>query len=418
MNYPKMCILKQTFDKAKLENIPTTIINELDKVGVNLKVKAGEKVGITAGSRGVANIATITKTVVDYIKALGAKPYILPCMGSHGGATAEGQIKVLEGYGITEETMGCPIRSTMEVEVIGNNNDGLSIFLDKYALEADHLIVINRVKLHTKFEGPVESGLMKMMAVGMGKRHGADLYHKACVQYGMNRVIGTVGLVVMEKSPILCGLGIVENAYDQTTIIKAFSPNELLEGEKKLLKVVRMSMATLPFDDIDILLIDEIGKDISGTGMDTNVIGINRDILGTFASTPRVKRCVVFDLSKNSKGNAAGIGLAHYTTTRLVEKMDRISTYMNCLTAIAPEKAAIPMYFDTDKECIDAALNTIGLIEPTEAKIIHIKNTLHIEKVAVSQGYAKDLEDRIDLRIIKTWFNFPLDNKGNLLSLF
>ena len=328
MNFPHMTMVQQTFDRTVVEDIPATVAAELERIGARSKVKPGQKVAITAGSRGVANIATVTKAVVDFMKDCGAEPFIFPAMGSHAGGMAEGQKALVGHYGISEQTMGCPILSTMEVEEIGRNPDGLPIFLDKYARTADHIVVVNRVKPHTKFEGPIESGLMKMIAIGMGKYHVADLYHNACVQFGMNRVIETVGLVVMEKSPVLCGLALVENGYDQTAIIRALLPGELFEEEKKLLLESRRRMARIPFSDIDLLIIDEMGKNISGTGMDTNITGVNRDILGTFSSEPRTKRLFVRDLTAVSEGNAVGIGLADVTTTRLVNKIDRKKTYI------------------------------------------------------------------------------------------
>jgi hypothetical protein len=418
MNFPKMAAIRQTFDGTRVDDIPATVSSELTRVGVPAEVKPGQKVAITAGSRGVANIASITKSVVTFIRDCGAEPFIFPAMGSHGGATAEGQVKVLATYGMTEERMGCPILSTMEVEEIGRNPDDLPIFLDKHALSADHIIAINRIKVHTKFEGPIESGLMKMMAIGMGKRHGAELYHKACVQFGMNRVIETVGLVVMDKAPVLCGLGLVENGYDETAVIRAVRPDELFEEEKKLLVEARRRMARIPFKDIDLLIIDEMGKNISGTGMDTNVTGVNRDLMGTFLSEPRTKRLFVRDLTPETEGNAVGIGLADVTTTRLVNKIDRHKTTINCLTGISPEKGAVPLYFDTDRECLEAAINTLGMVDPAAISVVHIRNTLALETLRVSQAYETEVANNETLETLEGWASPDFDRDQNLVSPF
>lgn len=322
MKLPKMARVSQTFDGQKIEDIPATVTREMATLNLNAKIQKGDVVAITAGSRGIVDIDIILRTVVENLKKLGVRPFIFPAMGSHGGATDQGQLKVLEDLGITEATMGCPIRSSMKVVYLGDASDGYPINVDKNAAGSDHIVVVNRVKAHTKFEGPIESGLMKMMAIGMGKHKGAEYYHKAAVKLTFQRIVEKVGLEVIQRMPVLFGLGIVENAYHNTCSIKALPPEKILEGEKRLLKISKERMARLPFDEIDILVIDRIGKDISGTGMDTNVTGRNRDILGDFLSTPRVKRLFVRDLTPDTGGNAIGIGFADFTTARAVRKMD------------------------------------------------------------------------------------------------
>jgi hypothetical protein len=290
--------------------------------------------------------------------------------------------------------------------------------VDKYAAGADHLVVINRIKPHTKFEGPVESGLMKMMAIGLGKHKGAQYYHRAAIRLTFQRIVENVGLEVMQKRSVLFGLGVVENGFDETCMIKAFLPSDLLEGEKELLKLAKARMARLPFDDIDILVVDLIGKDISGTGMDINVTGRNRDLLGDFTSTPRIKRIFVRDLSPATEGNANGIGFADFTTTRLVNKVDRPKTYMNSLTAISPEKGAIPMYFDTDREALDACFMTIGDIRPSDSRLVYIQSTMHLTRLMVSEAYADDIEARDDLEMIGNWAELSIGADGNMISPF
>jgi len=418
MKLPQMALLAQAFDRRRLTDIPAEIKKQLAGLGLENKIKNGDTIAITGGSRGIADIDVITKTLVEELKLLGAQPFIFPAMGSHGGATDRGQAKVLEGLGITEAAMGCPIRSSMEVAYLGDASDGYPIYVDKYAGAADHIVVVNRVKAHTKFEGPIESGLMKMMAIGMGKHRGAEYYHSAAVKLTFQRIVENVGLEVIRRCPVLFGLGIVENAYHQTCLVKALLPRDILEGEKKLLAISKERMARLPFDQIDVLVIDEIGKDVSGTGMDTNVTGRNRDILGDFTAGPFVKRIFVRDLTDGTEGSAIGIGFADFTTTRLVAKMDRHKTYVNCLTAISPEKGAIPMYFDTDREALEACLNTIGDISGEEVRLVHIKNTQALENILISRAYESEIIQKPELKLLDEWKEIRLNQDGNLVSPF
>lgn len=418
MNLPQMAMLAQAFDPQHLEDIPAEIKRELVRLAIKNKVKTGDSIAISGGSRGIANIDVITKTIVEEMRLLNARPFIFPAMGSHGGATDQGQIKVLESLGITEAAMGCPIQSSMEVVYLGDASDGYPIYVDKYASEADHIVVVNRVKVHTKFEGPIESGLMKMMAIGMGKHKGAEYYHSAAVKLTFQRIVENVGLEVIQRCPVLFGLGIIENAYHQTCLIKALPPKAIFEGEKKLLTISKQRMARLPFDEIDVLVIDQIGKDVSGTGMDTKVIGRNRDILGDFITSPRVKRIFVRDLTADTEGSAIGIGFADFTTTRLVNKIDRHKTYVNCLTAISPEKGAIPMYFDTDREALEACFNTIGDIPIDQVRMVHIKNTLALENISVSRAFESEIRQKPSLKLLGEWDEIELNKDGNLVNPF
>ena len=418
MEFPKMAKISQTFDPQHIKDVRAETLREVSALRLQEKVKAGETVAITGGSRGVSNIDVITRAIVDELKKLSARPFIFPSMGSHGGATDKGQIKVLENLGITEAAMGCPVHSSMEVVYLGDASDGYPIYVDKHASEADHIVVVNRVKPHTKFEGPIESGLMKMMAIGMGKHKGAEYYHSAAVKLTFQRIVENVGLEVIKRCPVLFGLGIVENAYHQTCLIKALPPESIFEGEKKLLTVSKERMARLPFDEIDVLVIDEMGKDISGTGMDTKVIGRNRDILGDFITSPRVKRIFVRDLTAATEGSAIGIGFADFTTTRLVNKMDRHKTYVNCMTAISPEKGAIPMYFDTDREALEACFNTIGDIPMEQARMVYIKNTIALENISVSSAFDSEVKQKPGLKRLEKWNEIEIDKTGNLVSPF
>jgi hypothetical protein len=417
VDFPKMVRLRQTFDRTVIADIPGAVRAELRKIALEQRVKPGQRIALTGGSRGIANIALILKTVADYLKSLGAKPFIFPAMGSHGGATAEGQRAMLAHYDVTEAFTGAPVLSSMDTVEISRTQDGVPVFIDKNAFEADGIIVINRIKPHTKFKAPIESGLMKMMAIGMGKQKGAEYYHKAAIQYTFPKIIVDAGREVLKKAPILCGLGLVENGYDETAAIAALTPDELEEREKELLVLAKRMMPRLPFNEIDLLIIDEMGKDISGTGIDPNITGRNRDILGVFPHPVNAKRVFVRDLTPSSGGNAIGIGFADVTTQRLVEKIDRLSTYMNCMTGISLEKAAIPMHFETDRECIQVALGSVGLIPPEKSRVVRIKNTLQLDEVEVSEIYGDEILNRTDLEILAGPRPMSFDDRGNLVPL-
>jgi uncharacterized protein (DUF362 family) len=417
MSFPKIYRIRQTFDRSRVEDIPGTVKTELKKISLADRVKPGQRVALTGGSRRVANIAVILKAAVEYLKSLGAKPFIFPAMGSHGGATAEGQVALLAHYNVTEAFTGAPLLSSMEVVEIGQTEDGVPVYIDKNASQADWIIVVNRIKPHTKFKAPIESGLMKMMAIGMGKQKGAEYYHKAALQYTFPKIIVDAGRAVIKKAPILCGLGMVENGYDETASITAIRPEEIEAKERELQALAKQMMPRLPFDQIDLLIVDEMGKDISGTGIDPNVTGRNRDLLGVFPHPTSIKRLFVRDLTENSNGNATGIGFADLTTKRLVDKINYQATYMNCITGISLEKAAVPMHFPTDQEAIQVALGSIGLTPPEKSRIVRIKNTLHVDEVEVSEAYRDELGKRSDLEVMEGPKPMPFDPRGDLLPL-
>ncbi len=417
MNFPQLYRVRQTFDRTRVQDIPATVQAELKRLSLDSRVKPGQRVALTAGSRGVANIALILKSAVEYLKSLGAKPFIFPAMGSHGGAKAEGQTALLAHYHVTKAFTGAPVVSSMEAVEIGRTEDGVPVYIDKNASQADWIIVVNRVKPHTKFKAPIESGLMKMMAIGMGKQKGAEYYHKAALHYTFPKIIIDAGREVLKKAPILCGLAMVENGYDETAKISALRPEELEARERELQAEAKQMMPRLPFNDIDLLIVDEMGKDISGTGIDPNVTGRNRDLLGVFPHPTTIKRLFVRDLTENSNGNATGIGLADLTTKRLVDKINYQATYMNCITGISVEKAAVPMHFPSDREAIQVALGSIGLTPPEKSKIVRIKNTLHVDEVEVSEIYREELGKRSDLQVLEGPKAMPFDGQGNLAPL-
>ena len=414
MKLPNMYRIRQSFDDARVEDIRETVKAELGGLSWSA-IRPGDRVAITAGSRGIADIAQILGAIVDFIKSLEAEPFLFPAMGSHGGATAEGQVTMLAQLGVTEASVKAPIISSMETEEIGLTEDNIPVFIDKNAFAADHIVVVNRIKSHTKFKAPIESGLMKMMAIGMGKLKGAQLYHKAAVPYTFYKIITEAARLVLTKAPVICALGILENAYGQTAKISALKPAEIESQEKDLLQLSKKMMAKLPFDEIDLLIVDEMGKDISGVGIDPNITGRNRDLLGVFPHPVQVKRLFVRDLTDGSKGNATGIGLADITTQRLVDKIDYTATYKNCITGISPEKAAVPMHFGNDRDAIEVALGCVGLVTSAKSKIVRIKNTLRLDILEVSEAYAETFQQRPDLEIIAGPNRMEFNSENNLL---
>ena len=418
MPYPKMYALRQTFAREREEDLRGAVQREIEKLKPHLQVRPGARVAITVGSRGIRNIAAIAGAVVDGVKSLGGRPFIFPAMGSHGGATAEGQAAVLRHYGVTEQAMGCPIQSSMAAVQIGQSREGIPVFLDKYASEADHVVVMNRVKSHTEFKGEIESGLMKMMLIGMGKYEGPKVYHKAFADYGFDRLVESLASVVIEKAKVLFGLAIVENGYEETALIRGVLPREIVSSERAFLRKAKELAPKLPFDEADILVVDEIGKNISGAGMDTNVIGRFYNIVAEEPEKPRIKRIYIRDLTPESVGNASGVGLADFTHRRVVDKMDARATNTNCITAVNPEKARIPIICESDREALEYCLATIGLTPPEDARLIRIRNTLHLTDVDVSEALARQAAGRSDLEILAGPVALELDAAGELAPMF
>jgi hypothetical protein len=417
MEYPKMFRVRQKFDAPTLKDIPAAVRSEIRRINPGGKIKAGETVAITVGSRGVANVDVIARAIVQEMKAIGAKPFIVPAMGSHGGGTAEGQAGVLARYGVTEETMGCPIKASMEVVEVGRTDFGMPVYFDKFAYEADHVVVFNRVKPHTGFRGEIESGLFKMMLIGLGKHKGASLYHKAIVHHSFDVIVKAVGQMVLTKCHVAFGLATLENGYDKTAMVKAVRPEEFQTVEKELQKKAKEWCPKLPFKTADILIVDEMGKDISGAGLDTNVIGRKgNDRVAQPDEWPKVLHIFVRDLTEKTHGNAVGIAFASFTTRRLVEKIDRNSTYINAVTGQHSSSAHVPMYYDTDREALDIAFVSIGLTEPPNAKAMWIKNTLDLTEVEASEAYWKEVQGRPDLEILSELRPIRLEADGNLPS--
>jgi hypothetical protein len=407
-----MIRVRQTFARQRVSDIPRAVTETLGEAA--LRIKPGDVVAVGAGSRGIANIDVVVGATVRWLKDMGARPFVFPAMGSHGGGTPEGQLSVLEHYGITEATMGCPIRATMDVVQVGEAL-GLPVWLDKFAAEADWIGLVNRVKPHTDFKGSIESGLFKMMTIGLGKWKGAIQYHRANVTHGYETVITAVGREMLAKARIGFGVGIVENGYDETGHVEAFNAENLEAGERRLLKDAREWMARLPFSPIDVLIVEQMGKNISGAGMDTNVIGRPSNPHEPFPADPKILWIVTLDLTDESYGNAVGIGNADFTTRRLVDKIDMKPTLINAITACAPGGAKVPATFETDREAIENALSCIGLTAPEKARVIRIKNTLMLGEIEVSEAYAAELAKRPDLSVLSDPTTLPFDVAGRLL---
>ncbi len=413
--YPQFFRVRQTFERPLITDIAGEVQRQLARLKLGEKIRPGETVAVTAGSRGIANIAVITKATVDHLKSLGAAPYIVPAMGSHGGATAEGQRELLAGYHITEAYCGCPIKAGMETVVVCEAPEGFPVHFDRHAFEADHVLVCGRIKPHTEFNGDLQSGLMKMMLIGLGKRNGAVIYHRAFKDYSFDQIARSVASQVIKHCRILAGLGIVENAYDETALIEAVHPHEIEVREAELLVLAKRWLPQLPFQFVDVLIVDEMGKNISGTGIDTNVVGRKNDChRAVDGETPDVRRIIARSLTEDSHGNAAGIGMAEFCKTSLVEQTDWKITWLNCITSGNAPLAMRPIHFDADRELLDAAISTIGLTEAINSKILWIKNTLQLAEVECSAAYLNEARHRENLEVVTPLRELPLDGCGNL----
>ncbi len=410
-----MIRVRQTFDDTTLDNVSEEINTQLSNLKLKTAISPGQTVAIACSSRGIANYSAIVKAVISYLKQLKLEPFIIPAMGSHGAATAAGQQRVLEHLGIVEKEVGAPIRSSLEVVRVGETEDLLPVYLDKLASEADHIMLINRIKKHTEFEHEFESGLLKMMAIGLGKQEGAAAYHEAMLTFGYPRVILTVARKIMQSANVLCGLGVVENGYGQTAKIGICRSDGILEMEKGLFKNAKEFAPALPFDGADIIIIDEMGKNISGTGFDTKVVGrIGLPLVAAEPRSPRIKRIVVCDLTEGSEGNAVGVGIADIITQRLLDKIDMDALNINTITGVCPEMGKIPLTTKNDREAVEIAIKCVGLIPVDKLKIMRIKNTALLGEVDVSEAYEEELAKRSDLELVigKRTMGFGAD--GNL----
>lgn len=418
MIFPRMARIRQKFEGPQLSDVAGEVQRQLAALNLKQKVRPGQTVAITSGSRGITNIATITRAVVDHVKSLGATPFIVPAMGSHGGGTAEGQTEILANYGITPASMGCEIRASMETIIVDQTPEGIAVHFDKHASQADHVVVVGRVKPHTAFVGEVESGLHKMLLIGLGKHNGAIVYHQGILDYSWPEIVKSVANAVLRRCKVLCGVAIVENAYDQTALIEAVRPEDFFTREVELLKLAKQWLPRLPFTKVDLLIIDEIGKNISGSGMDTNVVGRKyNDHKATERDEFKVKTIFVRGLTEVTHGNACGIGMCEFTNQRTIDSVDRRITAINCITGGHVQGAALPIAYDTDREVLGNALTTIGLTPPEKARVVQIPNTLQLGEVLVSEACLPQLRERPDLTLVDGPFDMRFDAGGNLLPV-
>lgn len=410
---PRFFGVRQNFDRDSMDplEIPLVVQKVISQKGIGNRVLPGMKVAVTVGSRGINNLPIIVKSIVEEVFARGAFPFIVPAMGSHGSSTAEGQRKLIEGYGVTEAYLGCPILSSMEVVCIGKTDDGRDAFIDKYAFSADGIILFNRVKPHTAFRGPYESGIMKMMAIGLGNQHGAEACHEMGFRT-MGRNVELFGKAILKNAPILFAVPVIENAFDETQRILAIGAESIIEEEPKLLQEAYSLMPKLYEEYCDVLIVDKIGKNYSGDGMDPN-------ITGTF-STPYAEggicaqRVCVLDLSDETHGNGVGIGMANVTTQRAVDKLDIDSMYSNVITSTVLGGVRIPLTMENDREAIQVCIQTCNEIDRKKVRIIRIPNSMHISRILMSEIYYDEVRSNSFYTVESEPEFLEFDAEGNL----
>jgi len=413
---PRMVRVRENFDRTCIPDreIPAVIHRELDREALGGRIRPGMKIAITCGSRGINHNALMVRAMVDFVKSRGAKPFIVAAMGSHGGATAEGQLQILTDYGVTEEAMGCPVKSCMETVEIGiSEKRHQHVRIDKNAAEADGILLFNRIKPHTSFRGPYESGLMKMMAIGLGKQVGANALHSQSPAI-MHELVEEYGRTILKNASVLGGIAVVENAYDETYLIRGLTPQEIIDEEPKLKELSYKTIAHLLFDKCDVLVVDQIGKNISGDGMDPNISG--RFVLPQFCSGGiAAEKVVILDLTDETHGNAQGIGLAEVTTRRLFNKMKLEMTYPTGVTNTFLHLMKIPMIMDNDREAVQLALCCCPEAEDQEnLKMIRIRNTAHIDEIEISEAMLPLAKANPNIEILSEPYDLKFDREGNL----
>lgn len=417
-SFPKMVRVQQNYPAPVKLDIDGVLTREF--AAVRSRIKPGARIAVAVGSRGISNLAAIITSVIKNVKDAGGVPFIIPAMGSHGGATAEGQIEVLGTYHITEAAMGVPIRASMEVKQVGVSEDGVPAFCSVEAANADGVIIVNRIKPHTDFSGELGSGIMKMAVIGLGKQKGANTMHMAAQRLGYERTLRGIARTIIRETPVLCGVGILEDQHHDTGKLSVLPREQIEEMENQLLIEARNMMPLLPFEEIDLLIVDRIGKNISGCGMDPNVIG--RSVYGYTSSLspigsfrPYIRRILVRDLTDESHGNAIGIGLADMTTSRLVKRMDHQFTYVNALTAVQPQVAKIPIYFDTDREALAQAIASLAITDGRAPMIVRIADTLSVAHFEASEAMLPLIQAKPQLKVLSAAKGMDFGTDGNLL---
>lgn len=410
---PRMVKVRQKFDAPAADNVEQTLRNEIAKDAVAKKIQPGMRIAVAVGSRGLADLPILVRVTVEELKKRGAHPFIVPAMGSHGGATADGQKEVLANLGVTEKTAGCAIISSMEVIEVGRLANGLAVLIDKQAHEADGIVVIARIKPHTAFRGASESGLAKMLTIGLGKQKGADSCHAYSFKY-MAQFVVDMAKIKLDQCKFLFGVATVENAYDQIRIVEAVPAEEFIKRDQELLPLARISMAKLILNKIDVLIVDKIGKDISGDGMDPNITG--RYPTPYARGGPEISKLVVLDLTERTHGNANGMGPADFTTRKLFNKIDYESTYANALTSTVCEPIRIPMILESDQQAIAAAIKTCNARDLSKVRVVRIKNTLQLGEIYISEAMLSEAEQHEQLEICSEPLLMNFDETGNLVS--
>ena len=408
MGVNQLIKIRNRFPDNTLKDVNVICQHELVKlVGI---IKQGASIAIGVGSRGICNLEEIVREVVDFVKSQGAYPFIIPVMGSHGGATAEGQEEVLAGYGITEETMGAPVRSSMEAIEIPNPDGIHKIYMDKNAYESDGIILINKIKPHTDFHSTYESGLVKMAVIGLGKELGAEAIHYFGI-HGLTNLIPESAKQIFSTGKILAGVALIENTYDKTMLVQAIPGKEIMKEELKLIEIARANRPKLPTDKIDVLLIDRMGKNISGVGIDTNIIGRIKIYGQPEPESPEIRSIVVGDLTEESHGNVTGIGLADIITKQLFEKIDFEKTNKNIATSSFLERGKIPFVAENDLEALEVGLRNCGHAVPGKERIIRIKDTLHMGELYVSETILNEIRDNPQIEVEGEYINIFDDQK-------
>jgi len=415
---PAMFEVRQHFDVLPAVDVLAALGEEWQRAKAPLSALApGASIAVAVGSRGIADIAVLVRGIVERLREAGCEPFVVPAMGSHGGATAAGQTEVLAHLGVTEAAVGAPVRATMELVSLGEV-EGIPLFLDRFAWEADGIVLVNRVKPHTEFVGPIESGLMKQLTVGLGNQAGADHYHRLGVVRGLAETVPAAARALMKRVNVVFGVALVENEDHRTAVVRVVPPEELEETESGLLELARRRLPGLPLDDIDLLILDEIGKDISGVGLDPNVTGRNVISWSARRERPRVLRIFVRGLSAASNGNAKGIGNADAVAVRLVDALDGAKTAVNGLTSCSPDDVRIPLVFARDRDAVFAMLTTIRPTTPDDVRVVYVRNTLDVARLWVSAGCLAHLSSAPAVVVDPALRRLPFDAAGNLVSPF
>lgn len=409
LRIPRMIKIRQIYDKSRINDIPGRIRGQMKENLTDKEWYLGKKICVTVGSRGIPDLDIIVKTVIDQLKEWDAEPFIIPSMGSHGGASPEGQMEILAGYNITEQSMGAPVLSSMEVIQVGKLNDGTPVFCDKYACNSDGIVILNKIKPHTDFRARHESGLAKMMAIGLANHMGASQFHMMGFASFAER-IPEVAELLLNKVPIAFGLGVVQNAYDEISCIEIMEKDNILDKDAELLEIAKASIANFKFNDIDVLIVDEIGKNISGNGSDPNVTG--RSNSPGFESILNLKKLFIRSLNKETHHNGCGINLADVTTRRCLNSVDFETTWTNCVTATMLVGGKIPMYQENDKEALKLAIRTCNNIDFSNPRIVRIKDTLSMENILVSESYHQECQANPDIEILSEPFEIDFDEQG------